>query len=286
MKRRIRLFDKEFEHLNCYCGYDAPENVEWVREGPVCDNGIAIFTERCYDMVDQVDARIKIAWPLEPRSIHNYAYEHLLTSKYLGKFDYVLTFSPDFFAGSVYEGKTIFWTPGGTWIWKKDWAVYPKTQNISMLASDKVMCDGHKFRQNVIAAVSDKLDFFGGIGRKYVENKLDAFKDFRFSIAMENSSEPHYWSDKLLDCLLTGTVPIYYGAIDISKYFNSFGILRFESLEQLQVILDFIEEDGAEGLYESMITGGYIQDNFERAKAFAIADDYIVEQLTEKGIEL
>ena len=46
-----------------------------------------------------------------------------------------------------------------------------------------------------------------------------------FSIAIENASYETYFTEKLLDCFATGTIPVYYGAPDIGDYFNKDGII-------------------------------------------------------------
>ena len=46
-----------------------------------------------------------------------------------------------------------------------------------------------------------------------------------FSIAIENASCKTYFTEKLLDCFATGTIPVYYGAPNIGDYFNKNGII-------------------------------------------------------------
>ncbi|MFV0445254.1 MAG: hypothetical protein ACK5Q5_16880, partial [Planctomycetaceae bacterium] len=50
-----------------------------------------------------------------------------------------------------------------------------------------------------------------GKGIRTILNKRDALAPFRFSIAMENASSNLYFTEKLVDCLLLETIPIYYG---------------------------------------------------------------------------
>ena len=66
--------------------------------------------------------------------------------------------------------------------------------------------------------------------------RLELMK-YKFHIAVENSSLPNYMTEKLHDCFLTKTVPIYYGCPNISDYYDMDGILKFETLEQLVNIL-------------------------------------------------
>ena len=53
-----------------------------------------------------------------------------------------------------------------------------------------------------------------------MDDKLEAFKDYRFHVVLENSSFDHYFSEKLTDCILAGTYPIYYGCPNLEEYFS------------------------------------------------------------------
>lgn len=54
-----------------------------------------------------------------------------------------------------------------------------------------------------------------------VKNKLSFIKDYRFVIAYENSSYPGYTTEKLLEPLIVGSIPIYWGNPNVSQEFNS-----------------------------------------------------------------
>ena len=57
--------------------------------------------------------------------------------------------------------------------------------------------------------------------------------DSMFSVAIENSSEPNYFTEKVIDCFLTYTVPLYWGCSNIGSYFDKDGIIFFSSVEEL-----------------------------------------------------
>ena len=55
-----------------------------------------------------------------------------------------------------------------------------------------------------------------------VDDKLATISNFRFTIAYENCQGiPGYITEKLLDCLCAGTVPIYWGAPNVTDYIPS-----------------------------------------------------------------
>jgi hypothetical protein len=86
-----------------------------------------------------------------------------------------------------------------------------------------------------------------------------------FSIAMENASYPGGFCEKITDCFATGTIPIYWGAIDIDNYFNEDGIIKLTE--------DFDISSLSSELYKSKQTA--IVDNFNRALTLPSAEDYI-----------
>ncbi len=83
-----------------------------------------------------------------------------------------------------------------------------------------------------------------------------------FSITIENSKEDYMFTEKLIDCFLTGTIPIYYGCPSIGNFFNSNGIIMIDSLEDLSTILPTLNEE----LYNNMRP--YIEENYKTAQQY------------------
>lgn len=71
----------------------------------------------------------------------------------------------------------------------------------------------------------DVIDIYGY--DSWIEKKNTALDDYMFSIVVENSIQDHYFTEKIIDCFLTGTIPVYWGARRIGEYFNSQGIIQF-----------------------------------------------------------
>ena len=110
------------------------------------------------------------------------------------------------------------------------------------------------------------MDVYGR-GYNPIEYKLLGLKDYMFSITIENTQKDYYFTEKLIDCFMTGTVPVYYGCPSISKFFNEKGMIIFNNVVELQS--KKIDKE----TYESMLP--YIHENFEKAKEYLIAEDYI-----------
>jgi hypothetical protein len=67
------------------------------------------------------------------------------------------------------------------------------------------------------------------------EDKIRIQKNYKFSIAIENQAQAGYITEKLITSYVAGTVPLYWGASDVSKYFNedSFvNLRRFATVDE------------------------------------------------------
>ena len=51
--------------------------------------------------------------------------------------------------------------------------------------------------------------------------KLAGLKDYRYSLAFENSQQRNYFSEKLVDCWLAWSMPLYWGCPNLSEFFPS-----------------------------------------------------------------
>ena len=100
-----------------------------------------------------------------------------------------------------------------------------------------------------------------GKGIRPSPGKREAIAPFMFSIAMENAASDHYFSEKLIDCLLLDTVPIYYGCRGIGELFDPRGMLRFDSREELAAHLDALTPER----YQEMLP--FLLSNKEKAVA-------------------
>jgi hypothetical protein len=96
----------------------------------------------------------------------------------------------------------------------------------------------------------------------YVENKTDALKDYMFSICTENLQIENWFTEKLIDCLRTGTIPIYWGCPNIGKYFNLNGFIIVNSIEEIIDVVNNLSEDQ----YFSNLK--YVEENFIKAAQY------------------
>lgn len=97
-----------------------------------------------------------------------------------------------------------------------------KTGDLSAIASAKSDLPGHLARHQFVSRLEAQfpdIDIFGHGRARTLEDKWDGIAPYRYSIAIENTAKDDYWTEKIADCFLSYTVPLYYGATNISDYF-------------------------------------------------------------------
>lgn len=158
-----------------------------------------------------------------------------------------------------------FYVYGTTWI-PRDYYVNidisKKEFKISTFAGSKLLHDapGHKLRQILHNNQHLFLEFPITFFRSYVQqphlidygdnpfikdSKIELFETFQFSIIIENSQQINYFTEKLVDCLITKTIPIYWGCPNISDFFNTDGwiILDSDSIDKITYKLNKLTPD-------------------------------------------
>jgi hypothetical protein len=130
----------------------------------------------------------------------------------------------------------------------------------SFIKSNKCQLEGHKLRHNV--------NFNGCRGElmiptQRIDTKIPLFIDSMFHLAIENSKCINYFTEKLIDCFMSRTVPIYWGCPNIGEYFNTDGMILFNTIEELSYILTNLTPD------QYLNRLDIIEENYHRAIEYA-----------------
>lgn len=262
------MCDVNFAHVFSSSGWNLPEHFEWCR---TTQHKICFFTDYCLDSAILSESKRKIAWLLEPPAIYPESYDYV--RKHIDMFDYVLTYDR-----TLTDNRKILYYPcGGCWIPDTgDQRNLPYAVNIhkkrfivSIIASDKNQTDGHQLRHAIVKRYPQLSAY--GPSYSLLEYKENALVDYMFSIVVENSRIDDYFTEKLIDCFAVGTIPIYWGTKNIGQYFNADGMMIFNDLDDLDMIIPQLTPD----LYNSRLQ--HIQDNFMRHRQYRIAENWIFE---------
>ena len=144
------------------------------------------------------------------------------------------------------------------------------------------MTEGHRFRmqclQGIIKLNSPSVDLYG-VGLREIKGKIEGLKAYKFSIAIENGVHDNYFTEKILDCFLTGTIPIYRGCNNIGEFFNTKGFLIFNTEDELvNIVNNLTEED-----YSSREV--YIKENYNKAKQYTYSNDVLFKKYLKNLIK-
>lgn len=134
-----------------------------------------------------------------------------------------------------------------------------KTKLVSVVSSDKAFTPEHRARLAFVnklkEALGEQVDVFGR-GIADFADKRDVLDQYRYHIAIENCSIPHYWTEKIADPFLTLTFPIYHGCPNITDYFPEESLRSiniYDPDEAIKTIKQVIESDLAEQHREQLL---------------------------------
>ena len=88
---------------------------------------------------------------------------------------------------------------------------------------------------------------------------------------MENQVKDYYFTEKIINPIMTGTIPIYYGPDCVKEVFNPHGIIFFDKIDQIPNILDSLDNN----LYQQMLP--YAKENFKIAQKYRLSEDWMIE---------
>jgi hypothetical protein len=129
-----------------------------------------------------------------------------------------------------------------------------KDKLLSAIVGSSVFLPGHRKRYEFIQKIK-KLDFeldLFGKGIKSIQDKLEGLEKYMFSFAIENNSNPDMWTEKLADCFLSWTMPIYYGCTNLDKYFPKESFIHVD-INSPQASLKTLKEKLSQDFWETSL---------------------------------
>ena len=196
-----------------------------------------------------------IAMLLEPRSMigdyYNWVMEHNTYFRYIFTHDSKLLKLP--------QARVLTWAD----VWLTADSV--KDKGISLCTSFKDWCPLHKARLDLARYYENRPEvdvFFGDWNNPRIPavEAKDYLEHYKFSIIIENDIDDYWFTEKILNCFATKTVPIYVGSPLVEKIFNPDGIIRL-NVKDIPRIIDHLNVDEA---YRYRLKA--IEDNFKRVE--------------------
>jgi hypothetical protein len=131
-------------------------------------------------------------------------------------------------------------------------AIPAKNRGLSWVVGNCRDLPGHMRRLSFLRFLQSDgsldIDLYGRAVR-YIEDKWDGLARYRYSIAVENTVWPDYWTEKIADCFLTRTVPLFHGCPNLEMYFPPDSFIRIDigkPSEALETIRRVLREDNWE----------------------------------------
>lgn len=266
------IIDKAFAHSkSCNTGHLSPSHFIWERNFTTAD--VIFIGDHDIQQILSLDKNTKkIAFLLESPVITKTSYQFVLQNAHL--FDHIFTHNKNILTNCT---NAYFYPLGGCYLSEQDieqCANSSKNKLVSMLFSDKKYAPGHIIRHDIFNTCRGMLDFMGsGVGSyiDWASGKTKPYKDYKFTVAVENCREDFYFSEKLIECFLTKTVPIYWGCPSISNFFDTKGFITFDNIIDLKNILQ--NRDYLINFYNSQYSN--IETNYQLAQQYKVAEDFL-----------
>jgi len=95
-----------------------------------------------------------------------------------------------------------------------------------------------------------------------VHNKRDFIRNYKFTIAFENSSYPGYTTEKIFEPMLENSIPIYWGNPLVHLDFNPASFINFHACKnEDEVIERIVELDRNDDLYLQLLEAPWYHQN-------------------------
>jgi hypothetical protein len=213
--------------------------------------------------------------PNEYFSLHDWAVQNK------NLFSFILTWSDKVLNNCE---NALFLPFGHTWFKPDQYEKnHIKKFQVSHLCGKLLKTYGQSIRHELLARKNEikiPTKFFDVYGDRYnIEDarkgKEEVFGDSMFGVAIENTSHRGYFTEKILDCFLLKTIPIYWGCSNIEDFFNKEGIIKFENSDDFIYISSVLIED----FYNSK--KDIIEENYQRALQYVNYERNITNKITE-----
>lgn len=273
MSLKIKLLDNELVPYDYLCHFITPETPAWTRHEESPDVVVGISR---YGMIEVLNYTHipKAIWLIEPTIINGDNYRVAIENQ--EQYDFIFTHNLEV-KDKIAPGKFIYMPHGGTWLREEDInSNQEKSELVSFILSDKQWNSGHRFRHQCYEAVKDRVHGYGSGANNRIQFKASGLLPYRFSVTIENMSSIGYFTEKLIDCFLSRTIPIYHGDPTIHSVFNKEGFLQFNTVEELADILNSITPE----MYQEKLLA--VEENFNIALKYRFPEVLIQEFLNQQ----
>jgi len=198
--------------------------------------------------------------PNEYFNNHDYAIDNY------NSFSFILTWSTKILNNT---SNSIFSPYGESW-WQDtpfNYEPVEKKFKVSFLRGGLLKLIGHSYRHELFNRqheIKTPIQFWDKLGErgdfnKWRQDKIDSFRPYQYSVCIENSSHENYFTEKITDCILNKTIPIYYGCSNVGDFYNDKGIIQVKNTDEIIKVINNLDPQH----YSSILD--IIEENYQRA---------------------
>jgi hypothetical protein len=119
-----------------------------------------------------------------------------------------------------------------------------KIKPLSWIVGNVADIPGHFMRRAFLKHIRRReslpIDLFGKAVR-FIDDKWDGLAPYKYSIAVENSQSNDYWTEKIADCMLAWSVPLYDGCLNLEEYFPPGSFIRIDIAKPEKAVAEIKE---------------------------------------------
>ena len=254
-------------HIYTQCNHiHPPTKFEWVNNESGC---LDVFFDNYIPLNHEYPRKKpRIAIIIEPRTIQPHIYEWIIS--HYKDFDFVFT-----------HDEEILKLPNAKRIYFMNWYECfddTKTKNISMVCSDKVMCEEHIKRQKLADVLCDRVDCYGTYKQNYYASYEECRAAYRFEVAVDNNWTGYWCSEKLANPLASKTIPIYLGGKHIPEDIDLNGIILAENIDEIPRLVDEVLENPIRAYMDRYVA---VERNYNIIRRYRIFEDWFYSEYKE-----
>jgi len=238
------------------------------------DKDVDLFLD-CFEDSNVPDGNIRIILLQEPFNPDLFR----TVQKSGDKYTYVMTYQDDILRTNP---KAVFFMGTSTWI--KGYDFPEKKFGVSALVGGKnnPAMTGYALRHELWReqdAITVPKEFFLSShcpwkavsydGQLVLGGSKFPLFDSQFHIVIENTSIKNGFTEKLIDCFQTKTIPIYWGCTNIGEFFNANGICVARNLQEIINICNLLTPE----TYDRFLP--IIKDNYDASFKYCVYEDQL-----------
>ena len=191
---------------------------------------VCIFIDGLWpDREEYLNSQFRVLLNCEPSTVSGGVCPVKEIIKNSNKFDLILTSHQEVLDNC---SNSILFPFGTSWV-SDDFLKKETNFEISFLCGNKKFMEGHMLRHSIFNNLKNIKNlpvksFYSGLQTKDI-----VFDTSQFTIVTENSCIKNYFTEKIVDCFITKTIPIYWGCPNIGDFFDKRGIITFNSENEL-----------------------------------------------------